>query len=238
MTDQETNSPTNDDEKTSETVDLSQHDDPAIRRMWEQIQGFLPEHASLRKKIESATPMTEDEVINQATSSEDPEVVTLRKRVDSTKAAYDKAVAALVAHYNTDAPSEDEMAELLKQETFTVAKIRESASLLLMWAENFGLSEVPPVVNALLRDLGAKPAPGTTARRTVARVDHIEVVLGDKTTTVQSFGQLPALLKAGKSYDTYLRAWLASAQAAKWQDVKQPVTFETDGAKLTVYPQA
>ncbi len=220
-------------------IDLSNHEDQTIARLWEKVIEEEPGMWETYEKISKSAPPTTAEIEKIASESEDSEVVALKKAAEKAAKAAQTAREKLHDYIKSgfDSLPDEEIESLKTDFRGHVARIKAVHNLITDVAQKLSVDGVADEIKRYhfptLRGMGVGNVTGTSHTGPRPQVKAIRVTKPGKDTKTYDKVSFAAQY-AGVETGEMLNLWLTAAGADKWQDVKGTVSFEANGAQVEV----
>lgn len=220
-------------------ADLSEHEDPAIAKLWSKVVGFAAPALETYEDIKNSTPPPVSELDKQLQESDDPEVKAYREEIDRLQGAIKQVREQGHQHLlkDFDLLPEDEQAKLrtrfneqIRQVNTTLQTLTNYANLMDIEGVEEGLKDFTlPTIR------GGRPSGGASATTIIRpRFADVKVTVGNKTKSNKRLGEVTAW--AAHDQMEVLNAGLEAAGAGKWQDINEEITFEFGNGTYTIVP--
>jgi len=228
---------------TPEKVDLSTHEDSTIAKLWGKVKSEEPTMWALYSDLQKVSPPSNAEIDDVIRTSEDEEVIKLRKAVEAaeTRLRNAKASAKDYVLSGFEVKPEEEVNALKDEFRKSATKVKTLIGLVRDMAEELDIEGVEDELKRYsfptLRGVTTSATNTSTEGGPRPQVKAIEVTKSGKAAKSYdklSFAATYMGIKTPELYD----AWMAASGADKWQDVKEATTFLIgETTSVTIVPK-
>jgi hypothetical protein len=233
-------------EEANTPTDLSQHPNSTVREVWATLQSNTAAYQAAINELTEKRPPTPDELTSLIDASDEEDIVSLRDalaeiraQVAQRKKELDEAMLATLT-----IASPDEAQQLTDRVNGKKLLVTEALDLLVKLATVLKFADVPVAVAEFRRSMPNLSGNASSSnlksvnagKRFLARIAAITVTKPDGVVmTYKTIGQA-SVYAQNASTEEIGEAWKHEARVKKWQDIKEPVTFELREVTYTITP--
>lgn len=241
--------------ETATEVDLSQHEDTSISRLWSKLKLHESQLLETHNKIKNSAPPSDAELKTRIEESDDEKIVKLRVQIEKAQETIRKAEEAARAHIlsQIETLSEDDIKELRKTASEQGDKVRSLVTLIKTNADVLDYDDVVklmsdykvPTLRGVSTGSSTSRSSSNGTTRSTPRITSIQIVKDGK--ELMHFTGDKGRLAYGARYikaetEAVMNAWLDAAGVTDWHDIKEEVSFEIQSNdttyEVTVYPKS